>query len=376
MAYPSAIRSSAASSSRLEARLIADTNHEPAWSGLEIDRVTIAHRLHEISSTHLLLNPFSVLMSLRLAHGEPRPKALVVMPMSGGHVLMIRDLVCGLLQTHDVAVLDWINARHVPCSAGRFGFRENLGSAIDALIHLGAGVHLIGICQSGPVAALVASLLHQAGSDARPASLALLCSPIDPWAEQTRVASLLAGTAESWLAGSLLSPVPSTYMGHGRMVYPAELHQARLLQYLKNHLLADTVIGRKITADDGLEAGRFPFLTRITRIKDIAGAAFTESISAIYHDRVLWSGGLQVGGKRIRPQTVRDLALVTVEAEGDDITAPGQTVAAHRLFARVPDRRREHLLIDDGCHFSPFHGKAAREDVVPALAAFMSATER
>ena len=216
----------------LKSALVADTKREPAWDGLPIDRVAIDDRKHDVASERAVLNPFSILLKLSVATDQPRPRALVVMPMSGGHVLIVRDLIYGLLQTHDVAVLDWINARYVPLSAGRFGFRENVASTIDALRHLGPGIHLVGICQSGPIAALAASALHQAKAVQRPVSLALLCSPIDPEAEQTRVASMLAGTSESWLAGSMLGPVPSSYVGHGRMVYGAELQQARLLQYL------------------------------------------------------------------------------------------------------------------------------------------------
>ena len=359
----------------LDPGLIADISREPAWGGLEIDHVAIDSRPHDVVCRHVVLNPFSVLLKLHLVTSQVRPQVLVILPMSGGHVLMIRDLVYGLLRTHDVAVLDWINARFVPRSAGEFGFAENLSSTITALRHLGSGVHLIGICQSGPVVALAASVLHQSGATERPASVVLLCSPIDPAAAPTRVASLLAATSQSWLGGSMLAPVAPAFVGHGRRVYPAELQQARLLQYLKNHLLADTVVGRKIIDDDGFDARRFPFLSRITRIRDINGPAFTESIAAIYRERALWSGGFRFSGELIRPQIVKDLALMTVEAEGDDITAPGQTVAAHRLFARVPDRLREHLLIDAGSHFSTFHGRAATAEVVPAVAQFMATTD-
>jgi poly(3-hydroxybutyrate) depolymerase len=357
----------------LDPRLIAEPGREPAWGGLAIDHTILGARRRPIESRHISLNPFSVLLTLRVADGAPRPLALLVMPMSGGHALMMRDLAAGLLETHDVALLDWVNARYVPLTAGRFGFQENVETTIAALRHLGAGVHLVGICQSGAVAALAASALHQAGAAERPVSLALLSSPIEPLAEQTRVSSLLAFTARSWLTGSMLSPVPRAFAGRGRMVYPAELQQARLKLYLKNQLAAGTAVGQKITHDDGLEAERFPFLERATRLKDISGPAFTESVAAIYHDRVLWSGGFRFAGEVVGPRFVKDLAVMTIEAEGDDITAPGQTVAAHRLFARVPDGLREHLLLDEGSHFSAFHGRPAIEEVAPALSRFMTA---
>lgn len=338
---------------------------------MEIDHTLLGTRQRPVHSNHVQLNPFTVLSTLRVTEAGPRPLALLVMPMSGSHALMIRDLAAGLLETHDVAVLDWVNARYVPLRAGQFGFQENIEAVLAALERLGPGTHLIGICQSGAVAALAASALHQMEAPERPVSLALLSSPIEPQAEQTRVSTLLAYTARSWLTGSMLAKVPPNFAGRGRMVYPAELQQARLKLYFKKHLMANTAVGRKITHDDGLEAARFPFLERATRLKDIAGPAFTESIAAIYHDRVLWSGEFQLAGEVVRPRLVKNLALITVETEGDDITAPGQTVAAHRLFVRVPDRLREHLLLEGGCHYSAFHGRTTVEEVAPALSRFM-----
>jgi len=91
----------------LDPRLIAEPGREPAWGGLAIDHTILGARRRPIESRHISLNPFSVLLTLRVAEGAPRPLALLVMPMSGGHALMMRDLAAGLLETHDVALLDW-----------------------------------------------------------------------------------------------------------------------------------------------------------------------------------------------------------------------------------------------------------------------------
>jgi poly(3-hydroxybutyrate) depolymerase len=42
-----------------------------------------------------------------------------------------------------------------------------------------------------------------------------------------------------------------------------------------------------------------------------------------------------VRGKRVRPQDIRTVALFTVEGELDDISASGQTQAAHDLCSSI-----------------------------------------
>jgi len=357
----------------LDRRLIADPGREPAWRPLGIEAVRIDGRRHMVHSEHEMIGGFSVLIHHRVEDEEPRQRVLLVMPLSGHHGVMMRDLIVGLLESFDVSVLDWINARHVPVEAGLFGFADNVAATVAALGRLGQAsrAHLIGICQSGTTATLAASALHQAGAATAPRALVLLCSPIEPAAQPTRVSSLLTLTTDRWLAESLLSPVPEAFAGRGRMVYPAELQQARLMQYLNQHLMNGTALGTKLVADDGFDAGRFPFLERVSQLKDIAGLAFRESIAAIYHDGVLWNQGFAYAGEPVRPRLVRDMALMTVEAEGDDITAPGQTAAAQRLFVRIPDDLREHLLLDGGSHFSTFHGRQAMTEVVPAIGSFL-----
>ena len=352
--------------------LIADTDAEPAWRSLGIHRVEIAGQARAIREEDLLLNPFTVLKMLRPRSAAARPNVLVVMAMSGHHGVVLRDLVHGLLAEHDVAVLDWVNARFVPTSVGPFGFAENIASVVTALRCLGPGAHLVGICQGTIPAIAAAAALCQLEDAARPASLSLLGGPVDPEANMTRVATMLAMTSTRWQETHSLARVPDGFTGAGRLVYPAATQQQGLLTYLLRQMWRNTPIARKVFADDGLEPDRFPFLWLYTSVKDIPATAFTESIAAVYQDRAIWNGGLSFGTCRIRPQTVRSLPLMTVEAREDDITAPGQTRAAHALFDRLPDSSRRHLLLDEGDHFALFHGRQCRDIVVPSLAAFFA----
>ncbi|MBE7200147.1 MAG: polyhydroxyalkanoate depolymerase, partial [Parafilimonas terrae] len=57
-----------------------------------------------------------------IAFGEPsaKPKLLLVAPLSGHYATLLRGTVAAFLQTHQVFITDWADAKKVPLSAGRF----------------------------------------------------------------------------------------------------------------------------------------------------------------------------------------------------------------------------------------------------------------
>jgi poly(3-hydroxybutyrate) depolymerase len=66
---------------------------------------------------------------------------------------------------------------------------------------------------------------------------------------------------------------------------------------------------------------------------------------------------------------------MTIEAEKDDIAAPGQTQIAQALCSSISDRQRQHLLLPASGHFSLFHGDTWRSRVLPAIVDFMERAE-
>jgi poly(3-hydroxybutyrate) depolymerase len=73
----------------------------------------------------------------------------------------------------------------------------------------------------------------------------------------------------------------------------------------------------------------------------------------------------------VRPQDIRDTALLTIEGEFDDITGPGQTQAAHELCAGIPADRRDDLVVPKAGHYGIFSGRRWREQVAPRISEFI-----
>src|ERR1700730_11329972 len=61
---------------------------------------------------------------------EPRQKLLIVAPMSGHHATLLRGTVEAFLPFYDVYITDWVDARTIPLSSGRF----DLDDYIDYVI--------------------------------------------------------------------------------------------------------------------------------------------------------------------------------------------------------------------------------------------------
>jgi poly(3-hydroxybutyrate) depolymerase len=101
----------------------------------------------------------------------------------------------------------------------------------------------------------------------------------------------------------------------------------------------------------------------------------SSKILHVFLKPALPSGTLAVYGTRVDPSVITRTALMTVEAEKDDIAAPGQTQVAQTLCASTPDRLRQHLFLPAAGHFSLFHGNTWRSRVLPAIVAFMERAE-
>ncbi|MEL6112199.1 MAG: polyhydroxyalkanoate depolymerase, partial [Pseudomonadota bacterium] len=82
------------------------------------------------------------------ASDAPDPAVLIVAPLSGHHATLLRGTVEAMLPEHDVYITDWLDARSVPITLGRFDLNDFIDYLIDFLRLLkplapGAGVHTL-----------------------------------------------------------------------------------------------------------------------------------------------------------------------------------------------------------------------------------------
>jgi len=73
----------------------------------------------------------------------------------------------------------------------------------------------------------------------------------------------------------------------------------------------------------------------------------------------------------LRPQTIRETPLLTIEGELDDISGHGQTEAAHALCLNIPREHRSHFVAPGVGHYGIFSGRRWREIVFPRVREFI-----
>src|SRR5689334_15294096 len=108
----------------------------------EIRSVRVGSATKPVSERALMALPWAAFTAFSHPAAPDRP-ILVVPPLSGGFPFLLRDLVIGLLRhARLVAVADWLDARYVPLSHGRFGVDESVSHVARMIRTLGPDLHV------------------------------------------------------------------------------------------------------------------------------------------------------------------------------------------------------------------------------------------
>ncbi|MDE2369462.1 MAG: polyhydroxyalkanoate depolymerase [Burkholderiales bacterium] len=304
---------------------------------------------------------------------KSQPTVLVVAPLSGHHSTLLRDTVKSLLHDHKVFITDWTDARMVPLEVGPFHLDDYVAYVQEFIRHIGPNVHVISVCQpTVPVLAAV-SLLASAG-EPTPRTMTMMGGPIDARRSPTAVNNLAMNKSHSWFENNVIFRVPQNFPGAGRRVYPGFLqhtgfvamnpdrHMSSHYDYFKDLIRGD---------DDSAESHR-QFYDEYNAVLDMPAEYYLETIKVVFQDFALCNGNWMVNGELVRPQDIRNTALLTIEGELDDISGAGQTRAAHELCSGIPKERQFHYDAMGAGHYGIFAGKRWREKVYPEVRAFIA----
>ena len=338
--------------------------------GLGIAQAVVSGERHVVTAHRRRLLPFASMVEFTHPGVAGRPAALVVPPLSGHLPILLRELVAGLLRSMPVVVLHWVEPRHVPLAKGRFGFDENVLHIESAMRDLSANAMVVALCQAVVPTLTAAARLAQGNASAPPGGLVLMAGPVDPLANPTRVVRLARARTLDWFSTNVIASVTSPEVGAGRLIYPASVQRTALLAHLGRHLTEGGELLRKTFFDDGVDPFRFPFLFLYLSLMDLPAELFLENIANVFHQRALCCGRQRVAGRPVDLASLRYTALLTIEGECDDIAAPGQTDAAHRLCTALPEDLHHRLLVKGSGHFSLFHGEIWRREVLPVIERF------
>lgn len=315
--------------------------------------------------------PFCRLVHFRQAVPK-RHKVLVVAPLSGHHATLLRDTVRSLLPEHDVWVTDWVDARMVPLSAGPFHLADYVDYVREWIALLSPRLHVISVCQP-TVPVLAAVSLMAVRGEAQPATMVMMGGPIDARRSPTAVNNLALKKPYSWFEQNLIHRVPGRYPGYMRLVYPGFLqHLGFVAMNPDRHLNAHWDYFNHLMVGDGesAEAHR-RFYNEYNAVLDMPAEYYLDTVKTVFQEFALPKGRMFMRGELVRPQAIREAALLTVEGEFDDISGNGQTEAAHALCLNIPRERRAHFVAPGVGHYGIFSGRRWRERVFPRVRDFI-----
>jgi poly(3-hydroxybutyrate) depolymerase len=306
------------------------------------------------------------------------PKVLLVAPMSGHYSTLLRGTVEALLPSAEIYITDWMDARTVPLTEGRFDLDDYISHVMEMLHHLGEGVHVVAVCQpSVPVLAAIA--IMEAEDDAfSPASMTLMGGPIDTRINPTAVNEMAKGKPIEWFRDNVVMQVPWPQPGFGRSVYPGFLQLSGFMSMnLDRHMTAHKDFYLNLVKNDGEPAEKHrEFYDEYLAVMDLTAEFYLQTVETVFIEHALPKGTMVHRGRAVEPSAIRNVALFTVEGENDDISGVGQTKAAHDICVNIPAEKREHYMQPDVGHYGVFNGSRFRNEIVPRMLDFMRKHER
>jgi poly(3-hydroxybutyrate) depolymerase len=308
---------------------------------------------------------------------RPQPKLLIVAPMSGHYATLLRGTVEAFLPNHDVYITDWVDARMVPVSEGRFDLDDYIDYIISILHKLGGDCHVIGVCQpSVPVLAAVARM--EAENDPySPHSMILMGGPIDTRINPTAVNKLAEERGTAWFRHNVITKVPFPHPGMLRDVYPGFLQLNGFVSMnLDRHLDAHKELFFNLVKGDGDSAQKHrEFYDEYLAVMDLTAEFYLQTVDTVFVKHALPKGEMMHRGAKVDPGAIRKCALMTIEGEKDDISGVGQTEAAHRLCVNIPADKKVHYLQLGVGHYGVFNGSRFRAEIAPRISDFVLSLE-
>jgi len=326
-----------------------------------------------------LEKPFCKLLHFRKeslnSKSTKQPKVLLVAPLSGHHATLLRDTVKTLLPEHDVFITDWTDARMVAMEHGAFHLHDYVYYVQDFIRHLGPNLNVISVCQpTVPVLAAI-SLMASNNEPNLPKTMVMMGGPIDPRKTPTQVNDLATNKPFSWFENNVIYSVPPNYPGYGRRVYPGFLqHAGFVAMNPKRHAQSHWEFYLHLREGDNESAeDHRKFYDEYNAVLDMPAEYYLETIKTVFQDHALPLGTWEVEGQLVRPQDIKDVALLTIEGELDDISGLGQTRAAHELCAHIPKEMKQHFTAPKCGHYGIFSGRRWRDVIAPKIGEFIRA---
>ncbi|SEO62953.1 poly(3-hydroxybutyrate) depolymerase [Salinihabitans flavidus] len=331
---------------------------------------------HLVNIETVVEKPFGNLLHFNVSGREEQPRrVLLVAPMSGHYATLLRATVKSLIVNCEVYVTDWHNARDIPVSEGKFDVEDYTLYLVDFMREMGPDTHVIAVCQPAPLALAATAYLAEDDPKAQPRSLTLIGGPIDPDATPTDVTDFGRRVTMGQLEEMMIQRVGFKHKGVGRMVYPGLLQLASFISMNgERHSQAFTDQIMRVSKDEASDNDAHNrFYDEYLSVMDMTAEFYLSTVERIFKDREIARNAFTVNGRKVDIGKITKVAVKTVEGEKDDISAPGQCIAALDLLTGLPDSKKASHLEPGAGHYGIFAGRSWRNNIRPLVLDFIDA---
>ncbi|UUV04957.1 MULTISPECIES: polyhydroxyalkanoate depolymerase [Ruegeria] len=334
---------------------------------------------HLVEITTVLERPFGDLVHFRVNGREEQPrKVLLVAPMSGHYATLLRSTVKSLLVNCEVYITDWHNARDIPVSAGKFDVEDYTLYLVDFMKELGPDTHVVAVCQPAPLTLAATAYLAEVEPKAQPSTLTLIGGPVDPDATPTDVTDFGRRVTMGQLEETMIQRVGFKYKGVGRMVYPGLLQLASFMSMnADRHSKAFSDQIQRVIRDEASDLDAHNrFYDEYLAVMDMTAEFYLSTVERVFKNREIARNEFVVAGHKVDIGKITDVAVKSVEGANDDISAPGQCIAALDLCTGLPDSKKASHVEPGAGHYGIFAGRSWRDNIRPLVIDFMNENSR
>ncbi len=340
-----------------------------------IDKVTFGGKEFPVAEAVVMDKAFCELRHfVKLGAKNAGPKVLLVAPLSGHHATLLRDTVKTLLQDFDVYLTDWKDARDVPTAKGTFSFDDYVQYVIDYFHYFDERIHVVSVCQPTVPVMCAVALMAARKDPLRPKAMIMMGGPIDTRAHPSQVNEFAKGHSLEWFKRHLIARVPAQYAGVGRRVYPGFLQYYGFVamnpdRHMKAHW---QYFNQLVRGDESSVEHHRKFYDEYNAVLDLPAEYYLETVERVFQEHHLPLGKMVVKGEKIDLAAIKDVRLMSVEGELDDISCPGQTSAALVMCSKIPAVQKEKFIAPQVGHYGIFSGSKFRSVIYPQMKKFLN----
>ena len=145
---------------------------------------------------------------------------------------------------------------------------------------------------------------------------------------------------------------------------------------LGSHLISHwEMFKHLVVGDDESAAATQKFYDEYRAVCDMTAEFYLQTVDTVFQRHLLPKGEMKHRGRLVRPDAIRDTALLAIEGERDDISGLGQTKAALDIATKLPTGKKQYFIAKEVGHYGIFNGRKWREKIAPVMEKFVAGND-